>query len=277
MSRRPKMCRVWALLALALAIPTAAAGPAFAALDRFGAASQSAPRVNSLRFSKPVPLVMLDMEKLPGEPSRLSWSPDGTQLYLQTLEGGFGQPNVTPHHYVLDAATGVKENVDSEPDWAHQYWTAKSGQSSPDDPPLRIELKTERQRQQTTSLPTGGELARGGLTPGLTENDELTIIGSQMVPVITLLLNGEVVGEFVNSVLVPGLTYGWGPMGAKVIAFTTPKTGRVLVMDDLGQKQEITGSKNAILPAWSPNGDRVVWLQKDGRRKFSLQVARVSV
>src|SRR5687768_416970 len=160
MSRRPEIFHGCALLALAIAIPSAVA-------------AQTAPRVNSLRFSKPVPLVMLDMEELPGEPSRLSWSPDGTQLYLQTLEGGFGQPDVTLHHYVLHAATGVKENVDSEPDWARQYWTAKSGQASPDDPPLKIELKAERQRQQTTSLPTGGELARGGLTPGLTENDEL--------------------------------------------------------------------------------------------------------
>jgi hypothetical protein len=239
--------------------------------------SQSAPRVNSLRFSTPVPVVTLEMEELKGEPSRLAWSPEGTQLYLQTLEGGFGRPDVALHHYILDAASGATQSIDSEPEWAYQYWTAKSGQSSPDDPPLTIELKTERQRQQTTSLPTGGDLARGGLSPGLSENDELTIIGAQMISVITLLLNGEIVGEFTNSVLVPGLTYGWGPMGAKVIAFATPKTGRVAVMDDLGQKQEIAGSKNAILPAWSPNGDRVIWLQKEGRRKFSLQVARVSI
>jgi hypothetical protein len=132
-------------------------------------------------------------------------------------------------------------------------------------------------KEHTTSLPRGGELARGGTSPNISENDELTIIGAQTVSIITLLLGREIVGQFTNSVLVPGLTYGWGPMGAKVIAFATPKTGRVVVMDDLGQKQEIAGSKSATLPAWSPNGDRVVWLQKDGRRKFLLQVSRVSV
>jgi hypothetical protein len=241
------------------------------------ASAQGPPRVNALRFSRPASLATLDMEELKGEPSRLAWSPDGNRLYLQTLAGGFGNQNVELRHYVLGAATGVAEPVEEEPDWARQYWTAKSGQSSPDDPPLRIELRTERQRQQTTSLPRGGDLARGGLTPNMTENDEIAMIGGQTIPVITLLLNGEIVGEFVNSVLVPGLTYGWGPMGAKIIAFAAPKTGRVIVMDDLGQRQEIAGSKNAILPAWSPDGDRVVWLQKDGRRKFLLQVARVSV
>jgi len=241
------------------------------------AAGQSAPRVNSLRFSRPAPLAALDMETLKGEPSRLSWSPDGTRLYLQTLEGGFGQPDVTLHHYVLRAAEGAIEPVAEEPEWAREYWLAKSGQESPDDPPLRIALKTERQKAQTTSLPTGGDLARGGLSPNMTDNDQLTIIGTQSVSVITLLLMNEVVGEFINSVLVPGLTYGWGPMGARVIVFTAPKSGRVVAMDDLGQKQELPGSKDAILPAWSPNGDRVVWLQKDGRRKFVLQVARVSV
>jgi hypothetical protein len=240
-------------------------------------AGQGAPRVNSLRFSKPAPLIMLDMEALKGEPARLAWSPDGRQLYLQTLEGGFGRQDAARHHYVFDARSGVKEDLPIEPDWAAQYWTAKSGQTSPDEPPLRIQLETERVKERTTSLPRGGELARGGTSPNISENDELTIIGAQTVSVITLRLGGEVVGQFTNSVLVPGLTYGWGPMGAKVIAFAAQKSGRIVVMDDLGQKQEIAGSRDAILPAWSPDGDRIAWLQKDGRRTYVLQVSRVSV
>jgi dipeptidyl aminopeptidase/acylaminoacyl peptidase len=240
-------------------------------------ASQEPPRVNSLRFSTPAPIATLDMAELKGEPSRLAWSPDGTRLYVQTLEGGFGRTDATLHHYVLDAVTGRREAVDMEPEWAAQYWTAKSGQTSPDQPPLTIDLKTERVSERATSLPRGGDLARGGTTPNISENDEVTIAGAQTVSVITLTFDGEVVGQFTNSVLVPGLTYGWGPMGAKIIAFAVPKSGRVAVMDDRGQKQEIPGSKDAILPAWSPDGDRVAWLQKDGRRKYLLQVSRVSV
>ena len=91
-----------------------------------------------------------------------------------------------------------------------------------------------------------------------------------------MLLKGETVGEFINSVIVPGLTFGWGPKGSKTIAFAQQKTGRLVIMNEQGMRQEVAGSQNALLPAWSPSGDRLAWLEKDGRRKFRLQVARVS-
>jgi dipeptidyl aminopeptidase/acylaminoacyl peptidase len=253
-----------------VAIAAMLAGPAWAG-------SQGPPRVNSLKFSHAAAVATLDMEELKGEPSRLAWSPDGTRLYVQTREGGFGRTDAPLHHYLFDAGAGTREEAQVEPDWAAQYWTAKSGQSSPDTPPLTIELKTERVKERSTSLPRGGELARGGTTPNISENDEVTLVSAQTVSVITLLLGREVVGQFTNTVLVPGLTYGWGPMGAKIVAFAAQKSGRVIVMDDLAQKQEIPGSRDAILPAWSPDGDRIAWLQKDGRRKYLLQVSRVSL
>jgi hypothetical protein len=261
----------WVILALLAVAPVAE--------DRTGTftVAQGPPRVDSLRFSKPSGLARLDMQKLGGEPSRLAWSFDGEELYLQTLAGGFGKPNATSQHYIIDAGTGAVREVRIEPEWAAQYWLAKSGQNSPDDPPLRIDLQTERRQERTTSLPGGGGLARGAPTPQITENDELSILARQTVPLITLLFHGEVVGQFVNSVLVPGLTYGWGPMGAKIIAFAAQKTGRLVVIDDQGQKKEIAGSKDALLPAWSPDGDRIAWLEKDGRRRFKLQISKVSV
>lgn len=246
-----------------------------------GAASlltaQGPPRVSSLRFSKPATLASLDMQKLRGEPSRLAWSPEGRQLYVQTLEGGFGKPGAALRHYVLDAATGRLQESEIEPGWASEYWTAKSGQNSPDDPPLRIELKTEGRQERTTSIPQGGDLARGGTAPTMSANDELNIASRETIPVIILLFQREVIGQFVNSVLVPGLTYGWGPMGARIMVFAAQKSGRVVVIDDRGDKKEIAGSKDALLPAWSPDGDRLAWLEKDGRRRFKLQISRVSV
>jgi hypothetical protein len=230
-------------------------------------------------MSQGSPIADLDMGKLKGEPSRLAWSPDGAELYVQTLEGGFGRPDAKLRHYIFNAATGAREDRQVEPEWASAYWTAKSGQASPDQPALRIELKSEQRREQTTSVPRGGDLARGGTSigTGTSADDGLTAAyNSQSVTVHSMLLKGETVGEFVNSVIVPGLTFGWGPAGSRLIAYAAQKTGRVVVMDDRGGKQEIPGSKDAILPAWSADGRRLAWLQKNGRGKFVLQVARVS-
>jgi hypothetical protein len=233
----------------------------------------------ALVISQGSPLAQLDMGKLKGEPSRLAWSPDGSQIYLQTLEGGFGRANVKLRHYVFNLANGAKEDLQVEPEWASKYWTAKSGQTSPDGPLLKIELKTEQRREQTTSVPRGGDLARGGtsIDTGTSVGDGVAAAyNSQATAVHLMLLKGETVGEFVNSVIVPGLTFGWGPQGSRLIAFAAQKTGRVIVMDEQGAKQEVAGSQDAILPAWSADGGRLAWLQKEGRGKFVLQVARVS-
>jgi hypothetical protein len=47
-------------------------------------------------------------------------------------------------------------------------------------------------------------------------------------------------------------------------------------MDRSGTKQEIAGSKDALLPAWSPDGMRLAWLQRDGKKKYQLKIASVN-
>lgn len=139
-------------------------------------------------------LAELDMGKLKGEPSRLAWSPDGSQIYLQTLEGGFGRPNPKLRHYVFQVTNGAREDLQVEPEWASTYWTAKSGQTSPDGPPLKIELKTEQRREQTTSVPRGGDLARGGtsIETGTSVGDGVAAAyGSQTVTVHSMMLRGR--------------------------------------------------------------------------------------
>jgi hypothetical protein len=235
-------------------------------------------RAEDFTFSPSETVATIDLAKLRGEPSRLAWSPDGTQLYLQTLEGGFGQPNVTLRHYVFVLDGGAREDLQAEPEWAAEYWTTKSGKTSPDKTaPLTIELKSEKRKEQTTSLPMGGDLARGGINPGMTENDQLNMIATQLVGVHTMRLHGETIGEFVNSVIVPGLTYGWAPEGTRLIAYAAQKSGRVVVMDAAGDNKEVPGSKDAILPAWSQDLGRIAWLQKQGRGTWLLQVTRVQL
>ena len=242
--------------------------------------AQTAVRVGSAQFSQPSAVATLDMGKLKGEPGRLSWSPDGSEFYLQTREGPFGQPNAKLRHYAVSAASGATRELEGEPDWAAAYWTTKSAQASPDEAQFKIELRTEHRQQRSTSVPMGGDMARGAASTaeaGTSTGDaSAAAFGSQANSTHVMELKGESIGEFVNSAIVPGLTFGWGPKGSKAIAFAAPKSGRIVVMDAEGAKREVGGSKDALLPAWSPDGAALAWLQRDGRRKFVLQVARVS-
>ena len=239
--------------------------------------AQSPLSVGSITFGPAQTVAELDMGKLKGQPSRLAWSPDGTQLYVQTIEGSFPQPKAV-HHYVLNASGGDPKDTEVEPAWVSPYWTSKSHQASPDVPGHKIALDSEQKREQTTAVPRGGDLARGGTTTatGTSSNDATTAAyNSQIVTIHSMKLKGETIGKFVNSVIVPGLTFGWGPKGSQVIAYAAQDSGKVIVMDAAGKKQEVQGSKDALLPAWSPDNSRLAWVQKDGRRKFLLKVTEV--
>lgn len=236
------------------------------------------PAFADLGFSAPASVATLDMGKLKGTPYRLAWSPDAKQVYVQTAENP-GRPNAKYRHYVFALADGAKQDLQAEPEWANAYWVDKSAQTSPDDLKFRIEPKTEQRTQRGVSAPMGGEMARGGTSTemGTSTSDGVSAAyNSQSSTVTMLLLNGENIGEFVNAPLVPGLTFGWGPKGTKRIAYAAPKDGQVIVMDRAGTKTEVAGSRDALLPAWSPDGSRLAWLQKDGRRSYRLQVVDVT-
>jgi hypothetical protein len=240
--------------------------------------AQTPVKVDSLQFSPTTTVAELDMGKLKGEPSRLAWSADGKQFYVQTTENR-GKPNAKVRHYIV-TSDGKLENTGEEPKWAAEYWIVKSGQASPDNPALKIEVKTEQRQQRTTSAPMGGDMARGGVDTGASGASAgdagSAAYGQQAATVHSMVLKGQTIGEFVNSVIVPGETFGWGPKGSKVIAYTTPKDGELVVMDFEGKKKDVGGTEDALLPAWSSDASRLAWLQRDGRRKYVLKVADVA-
>ena len=243
------------------------------------AAAQTPIQINSIRFSQPAKVADLDMDRLKGQPARLAWSNDGTEIYVQTLDGQFGVPGGKVRHYAFKVdGTGMSE-VHAEPDWAAAYWTLKSHQNAPDVPSFKIEPKKETKTQKATSTPMGGDLARGGssVEAGASGGDVLNAaLNQQAVAVITLHLNGETIGQWENAPMVPGQTFGWGPKGSRAIVYSAVKGGKVIVMDDKGNKREIDGTKDTLFPAWSADGTAIAWLQKDGKKKYILQVTRVS-
>lgn len=249
-------------------------------------AAQGPLRVDTLTIGQPVRVAELDMDKLKGQPFRLAWSPDGAQLYVQTLEGSYGdvakaKSSVKLRHYLFKAAGGDdKKDLQGPPDWFAVYWNDKSRQYPEGAPALAIDAKNETRKQSATAQPMGGDLARGGVggTTGSSAGDVAAAsYATQMVPVTTLVYKGQKIGEFVNSVFVPGLTYGWGPAGTNVMAFAAVDDDlKVTIIDDQGGRKAIDGTKESLLPAWSQDGSKLAWLQKDGRKKYQLFVVSVS-
>lgn len=228
-------------------------------------------------FSRPVRVADLDMSRLKGEPYRLAWSPDGGRLYLQTVERDKRGLVQAAHHYTMEVAGGAPpRKIDAEPDWATAYWTWKSGQSAPARPAFRITVEDRQQRLTSTATPMGGDLARGA--PDGTGGDSGTLsaaMQSQMAHLYTLTLKGEVIGEFVNTVAVPGLTFGWAPEGVGLIAFAN-KDGRLVIMNEQGRKQQIADAKSALLPAWTDDGKRLAFLDRTGKSTAVLKVVDVT-
>lgn len=234
--------------------------------------------VGKVAFSAPTTIAEVDMNKLKGEPSRMAWSPDGAQIYLQTIEGPFQSPKAV-RHYVLSGADGKIKDVAGEPEWFSGYWAMKSHKASPDAPGTEIALSSENKVEKTTSVPRGGDLARGGTVSGdggTTSGEAIAAANNQQtITVHTMKLHGQAIGEFTNSVIVPGMTFGWAPMGSKAIAYVEPKGGKLVLMDPAGKRQEVDGTKDALFPMWSADGRQLAWLQKEGKKKFQLRVARV--
>lgn len=237
--------------------------------------AQVAP-ANPVTVGTPVRVAELDSGKLKGQPKRLAWSPDGARLYLLVTEQKGAAP--VERHYLIAASGGAAEASDTPPDWASKYWAWKSAQAAPGAPDFKIEIAQEEKVNRATAAPMGGDLARGGTSSG-----EGTSVGdatsaayqTQNSMVYSMKLKGQIVGEFVNSPIVPGLTFGWSPQALGLIAYAH-KSGQVMIMDRTGLVTEIKDSGAALLPAWSEDGGKLAFLRREGRSKYRLMVATVT-
>jgi hypothetical protein len=237
---------------------------------------QEAVQAHAVKVGAAAQVAQIDTGELKGDPAKLAWSPDASELYLQTVEMRGSTRN--ERHYVLRASGGDVKRVDTMPEWAGKYWAWKSGQAAPGVPAFKIALSDEQKTIRATAAPMGGDLARGGTSSemGTTLGDATAASAqSQVMRVITLKLHGETIGEFVNGPLVPGLTFGWSPADLALVAYTT-REGKLVVMDQKGGKNEVPGTSDALLPAWSDDGTKIAFLKRDGRRQFAVLVAGVT-
>ncbi|MBI1873974.1 MAG: hypothetical protein HYS05_08810, partial [Acidobacteria bacterium] len=62
------------------------------------------PNATSLTISTPTAAIEIDAGKIKGNPHRLAWSPDATELYFQTMRRDrSGNPQI--EHYILNIAS----------------------------------------------------------------------------------------------------------------------------------------------------------------------------
>jgi hypothetical protein len=228
----------------------------------------------AVHIGAPATITELDLGKLKGELRQVSWSRDGSELYVQTADGTPGAE--TFRHYLVAIAGGAAKPIDRVPEWATEYWGVKSDRFAPG---LRSLMIGVEQKHQKMAIGTGtgrpGEQAGGSAGSGSVDIEKTA--EGQYQNVARLTFAGETISEFINQVPIPGLMFSWGPTGSGAMAYTDREAGHLMLIDQHQHKQVVSGVKAALLPAWSTDGTRLAWVQKAGRRKYTLMWAAVSV
>ncbi len=215
---------------------------------------------------KPAAVIDLDLGQLKGELRRISWSPDASQIYVQTVEGS--SPKEKLHHYIVASEGGPLTPSDREPEWAQEFWTFKSDKTAPGVPTLEIDAKPTRERTRVGTGSARPDSPRTGNASDYNENVAMAGEGQSGITWRFTLLD-ETIGEFKDTRPIPGLTFSWGPTGSGTIAFTD-RDGRLVFLDRTKHKRVVPDVKDALLPAWATDGTRIAYAVKQGRRKYQL-------
>ena len=250
------------------------------------ATAQPGRSASTVSLDTPLRLVEIDTGKLKGEPWRMAWSPDGTQLYVEAADRDARGTVKSSKGVVVTLADRSMKHVDQPPAWVANYWLWKSGQASPAAPAFKITVDQRQEIVRAIAAPTGGALAKGGTADpgaGSSLGDAASAANTaQLQTIVTLKLKSdphaasETIGEWANEAVSPGVNFGWAPAPRRLIAFARREGGPLVLLDDQGHKQEVAGTRNVVLPAFSDEGAKLAWLEKKDKKHYDLIVAGVS-
>ncbi len=213
----------------------------------------------ALKISKPQVSAQLTQDELRGDPQVLAWSPDGNQLYVEAGTTGHTGQVATTARWIVSLSDGRAIEVQAEPAWARTYWRWKAAQTAPWLPERRIRLEM-RKEQALRQIPDRGDVL------GAPPQYPVSLRG-------VLLLDDQIVGSAVNTLVVPGATFGWAPYAMGAIAFSD--NGRLAILDAHGHKVRVDHTRDVLVPSWSDNGRRIAWLEREGKT-YVLKMVDVS-
>ncbi len=252
-------------------------------LSVFQQPTTQGPDVTRLTMAAPSAIAEIDMSKIQGELAMLAWSPDGSELFVKAVERDRkGTEKATFYLMTVDEAAKGLAPIDAQPEWVAKYWAWKSSPFAPKNPAFKIELQSRKETTRATNTANAGNIAGMGAPSAGSGGEGMpqdlawgAAIQSQQNTVTTMRLKGEVLGEWVNEKVQPGLTFGWAPSSLGLIAFVEKKNGQIAIMDPDGRKREVEGSKDSLLPAWSVDGTRLASLQRKDKKKYSLTLIEI--
>jgi hypothetical protein len=241
------------------------------------AASQQAASLDATKAAVSAPKVVaeIDAGKLKGELTVLAWSDDG-QFFLRSVERDIFQ-NERGKNYVVTQA-GAMQQVTDEPGWAALYWSWKAGLTAPGSPDTKLDV--ERREQNKTATGSSGQDFGSGGTPNPNRSDPSSnqiakdLASMQKIVTLTVRFKGETIYEVQNGTLAPGGSFSWAPAPQEALVFVNGKK-RLVIVDRNGKKLNVPGTGDVLLPAWSPDGTKIAFLQRTQKKRYSLTVVEV--
>ncbi len=225
------------------------------------------PLDQSLTLAAPATIVEWHGSQLKGTPSQLTWSPDSKLLSLQTIEG---DAPYKVHAYLITIESRKFQGLDAPPDWAAKYWEWKSSRMPPGHPELVIQVETKNDSAKIPTQSLSDKAKNGLMDNAVAAQNEAGSVTR------TLTLKGETIGRYVDQPLVPGMTFGWSPTTLHAVAYAKAD-GHLAIFDFDKVPVDVGGTKAVLLPAWSPDGSSIAYLQKTGRRDYVLSTVAVTL
>jgi hypothetical protein len=166
--------------------------------------------------------------------------------------------------------------VDEQPKWVQAYWKWKSAKTFAGDPRLRIDVDSRKEvLDNLNGIAANKAIYLTDSPIGLTgQNLTLSKQSGATRVVNRLMLKGQVVGEFVDEMIVPGYTFSWSPEELRLIVYRA-QSGRLTIMDDSGRTETVAETKDVLLPAWSDDGAAIAYLERTQGSHFSVRVVEL--